>query len=81
MDIEWFLLSEKKPPKEIGVLITDGELVTVGEYLSATRTNGILSEWFTGHGWEGYEWEWVFDREKITHWAYPPNPPKIDKSE
>lgn len=55
-----------------GVLITDGNIVTVAE-----RSSVCGDIWWDGHYFSGYEWEWDFDTRDITHWAKLPLPPHM----
>lgn len=71
--MNWIKISEQRPPLDVGVLVTDGNVVTcvhVGEF----EPGGKM--YFTGHMFGGWEWEWDFDTDKITHWAQLPEPPK-----
>jgi len=59
-------------PAGVGILVTDGKLVTVGEweYWDDGRC------WLSGHGFGGYEWEYDNNPEEWTHWMPLPEPPK-----
>lgn len=73
----WFKISEKPPPEDIGVLISDGS------HWSAARatyyTFGIKKgefEFWQGQDFGGYEWEWDFEP---VYWAHGPELPEGDR--
>ena len=66
--MKWIALQDKFPESYEGVLVTDGVVVTAAEL---TKSFG-----WTGHEFGGYEWEWDFNEEEITHWMPLPELPK-----
>jgi hypothetical protein len=67
---KWISIQKKFPEHGIGVLVTDGDIITCAELTS------IKPPSWTGHGWVGYEWEFGFNEDDITHWMPLPDPPK-----
>ena len=70
--VEWIELAEKKPRHGTRCLISNGIIVTAAV---ADKKS------FAGIFWEqasvkGYDRDWTFDADKITHWAELPKPPK-----
>lgn len=68
--MEWKKITDEKPPFKVGILISDGKIVTCAE--AEDWGNEI---WYHGHEFGGYEWEWNFNYETITHWAVLPTAP------
>lgn len=65
--MEWIKCTEGLPKDGVGVLITDGQyIVTAQRY----------EDYWSSHGFGGYEWEWDIDIDKVTHWASLPELPK-----
>lgn len=73
--MEWIAIKYKKPPLNTGVLISDGKKVTCACYNKYDFSDDITLD---GHEFGGEEWEWHFEEETITHWAYLPEPPILD---
>lgn len=72
--MKWILLSERLPKEGQGVLITDGKtMVTaeIGDYFE--RKNCYF---WSPVGFSGYEWEYDFEYEDVTHWMELPEAPK-----
>lgn len=82
VEIIWhkFSYPDSMPPMNVGILITDGEIVTVTElknYFADQPVESIDDISLHGHGFGGYEWDYDFDDvSKITHWALLPPVPK-----
>lgn len=55
-------------PKGVPILITNGEIVTC-------TTIDPKYGWFNGAGFGGYEWDYKFDTNEVTHWQPLPFPP------
>ena len=73
--VKWILISEQLPPLGLGILITNGVMVTAAE----RRTIFPEGKWyFDGCEFGGYEWDFNFSDNEITHWAVLPEPPVID---
>lgn len=68
--INWIKITDQLPPEKIGILVSDGKIVTC-----AVMENYVNGLYFYTHESGGYEWEWDFDTNKITHWATLPSPP------
>lgn len=66
---DWIPITERLPEMWAPVLITDGKIVTCAELSDTSRM------WWTGHGFGGYEWEFDFEYEAVTHWMPLPEPP------
>lgn len=76
----WIDIKEKKPPKQIGVLVYANrgarpEVITVAEFDYCTDGKDITTS-LNSHGFGGYEWEYDFEAKDITHWRPLPNPPR-----
>lgn len=73
--MEWISVKDRLPKWKEGVLVTDGNVVTVA---SLDYWDG-WPKWWDGHGFSGYEWEFDFSNNfedgKVTHWMPLPNPP------
>ena len=67
------------PDDGIGVLITNGKIVTAARRCTSSAIEDddirIYREW---SGWQygGWEWEFDFSNDEITHWMTLPEPPK-----
>lgn len=66
----WIPMSEKRPQEDVGVLVTDGKVVTAVK-LEYEDENVIVN----GHEYGGWEFDFFFDVKKITHWMPCPPPP------
>ncbi len=76
MDSQWISVKDKLPERGVGVLITDGRMVTCAEFGGTYQNrNGEYISW-NGHEFGGYEWEFDFDEGNITHWMSLPQPPQ-----
>jgi len=75
----WISFTEQHPPEYVGILVTNGQIVTCAKFCGMLPIKLGDADWptFTGHGFSGYEWEFDFDERKITHWALLPEPPVI----
>lgn len=69
--MEWIKFKDRKPENKQKILVSDGEIVTAAEYVE-----WMGETYFDGCELGGYEWEWDFDPESLTHWAELPEPPK-----
>ena len=63
---KWTLISKEPQPFDTGILVSDGEIVTVARFVDSLG--------WMGHGWSGYEWD--FDTEDFTHWMPLPDSPE-----
>ena len=72
---EWIKCSERMPPEHVGVLVTDGYLVTAAEWGPIKYKDGRVVPWWDGHCFSGHEWEFDFSNTSITHWMPLPSPP------
>jgi len=80
MKITWhkFSYPDFMPPLDVGILITDGKIVTVAMIVKLWRDKPVTNLCgldMSGYGFCGYEWEYDFDITKITHWALLPDMP------
>ena len=66
--MKWISIKDKMPERRVGVLITDGQIVTCAEW---------DGDWWGSHGFSGYEWEFDFDERFVTHWMPLPKPPQL----
>ena len=55
-------------PYETPVLLTDGKVVVVGEFLEGRGCSPV--------GWWGLDAEWDFADDDLTHWMPCPKPPE-----
>ena len=73
---KWINIKKQLPPKNEGVLVTDGKIITVAslDYFKDEPW------WWCGWGFDGYEWEFDFEGNfkdgAITHWMPLPDFPK-----
>lgn len=75
----WVSVKDRLPEKQIGVLITDGKSIASAEFIEVD--NGYV--YWTGFGFGGYEWEFDFRSESVTHWMQLPTlpPPPVGENE
>ena len=71
---EWISLESQIPEHGVGVLVTDGETVVVASIDNSTKFPGY-KHWWDEVGFSGYEWDWDFNTNDITHWMPLPSPP------
>ena len=74
--MDWKDIQKELPEKGVGVLVTDGKIVTSAELAEPFR---LVNLRWTGHEYSGYEWEFDFNEHNITHWMPLPNLPKKEK--
>lgn len=82
--VYWRAIADEMPLKGQGVLVTNGKLVTVAQWerypeyvLCDMRKRGdAKTGWWSSYGWDGWEWNFDFDDEEISHWASLPLPPE-----
>lgn len=65
-EVEWIPLSESRPPMMVDVLLFNGKV-------QAGWNEAQLDEDVSFCGFDPY----IFDIEKVTHWAFYPNGPDI----
>ncbi len=70
MPNEWVDIKKELPEKNQAVLITDGK-----EVASASLDYIRGEVWWDAYGFGGYEWEFNFGKNEVTHWMPIPNPP------
>jgi len=80
MKITWhkFSYPDFMPPLYMGILITYGNIVTVGMLVKKWHDKPVTKICeldISGYGFGGYEWEHDFDITEITHWALLPDMP------
>ena len=77
---EWISVKDRLPVISVGVLLTDGFIVSVGELTESYHFSGFEVGWenqWSGHGFSGNEWKWKWYKDDgPTHWAVLPLPPK-----
>jgi hypothetical protein len=71
----WIPFTEQHPPQGVGILVTDGSLVTCAEFHGMNHR--LMGPDLSGHKFGGIEWEFEFHERNITHWAPLPEPPDI----
>jgi hypothetical protein len=71
-DSPWVSVNDRLPEKDVGVLVTDGNVVTAARM--CRNRFGVIE--LDGHCFGGYEWEFYFGDEDVTHWMSLPLPPK-----
>lgn len=71
---EWIAVKDRLPEPNVGVLITNGKIITVAERWKFKFNNIKRISW-SAHEWGGYEWDWDFDEDSITHWMLLPKLP------
>ena len=74
---KWINIKKQLPPKNEGVLVTDGKIVTAA-YLDYFKGEPWCWDgWcFSGYDWE-FDFESIFKEGAITHWMPLPDFPKI----
>ena len=77
MPFEWIDIKKQKPTEGQEVLITTGRIVIAAVADFNVYDSGRIM--WDGCHFSGYEWEWDFNEEDITHWAPMPKPPSIKK--
>ena len=70
---DWISIEDRLPEEAVGILITDGSIVTCAS-MEMWRTG----PYWNGYGFGGYEWEFDFHWKDVTHWQPLPAPPKED---
>ena len=72
---KWINIKKQLPPKNEGVLVTDGKIITVAS-LDYFKDEPWWDEW----GFDGCEWEFdfksSFKERAVTHWMPLPDFPK-----
>lgn len=73
---EWISCKDRMPEKRVGVLVTDGHVVTAAKWSPIElKPPREPLPWWDGHEFGGYEWDWDFSAASITHWMPLPSPP------
>ena len=70
--MKWISVKDRLPDKKDGVLIYADGVITCATI--SIKADGSL--WPRGHGFGGYEWEYDFEYEDVTHWMELPEAPK-----
>ena len=76
--MEWKDIKKELPEKNVGVLITDGKIITAVRLVESFKSGDL--EWM-GHEYSGFNWEFDFNEVNITHWMPLPNLPKKEGGE
>lgn len=71
---KWIDIKKKIPPLGKGILVTDGKTMTI----TRIEELGDKRRYMDGFGFSGYEWEYDFEYEDITHWMPLCNVPNED---
>lgn len=76
--MKWINIKEQLPPKNTGVLVTNGKVITAAS-LDYHKDDPW---WWDGHGFGGYEWDFDFPNDfnssTITHWMTLPDFPTTE---
>ena len=67
----WIPITVAPLPFMQGILVTDGEKIICCEVQNLG--GGVF--WLAGHNFDGHEWDWEFDKNRITHWMPLPELP------
>lgn len=67
----------KTAPKDTPILVSDGTYV-VAATIDTEPLGPERRLWVRSYGFWGYEWDWEFMDNELTHWATLPEPPKED---
>lgn len=74
--MEWIEIKKELPNIGLGVLISDGKDMASAERCKSHREDKLA---WTGYGYGGYEWEFDFNEDEVTHWMPLPGLPKKEK--
>jgi len=69
--MEWIPIEKEGTPIDVGILITDGKIITCAVVRSVNNNKYIYP-----HEYSGYDCECDLDYKEITHWANLPMLPK-----
>ena len=78
MDKEWVSVKDKMPNNGDEILATDGRSIVTCTFNKGVYRNGISYIDISGLGFSGYEWEFDFEAEEMTHWIPLPSLPDND---
>ena len=77
--MNWISVSDSLPEVGHAVLVTNGEIILVGQREDAPCLAGEKKWQWIACGVSGYEWDWVFDAyyapDPVTHWMPLPDCP------
>ena len=75
--IVWMDVKIHEPPKDRGILITDGKTVVSAKCnsveINKPRKKKMI--FYNAYGTRGFQWDWAFDTDDITHWSELPKLP------
>ena len=75
---EWIRVEDELPPHDAEILVAynefNGQKKIAAIKVDAKSFYGKL--WMDGLGFGGYEWEYDFNWEDVTHWQPLPKPPE-----
>lgn len=77
MEKAWISIKDKLPEVGIGILITDGQVIASAKLDTLHAKLGDLM--WSGSGFCGYEWEFNFEDNAVTHWMPLPSLPSGDR--
>ena len=78
--MEWISVKDRLPEFNQDVLIfANPSIATAVRHMCSPKTPDDW--WWTGNCYGGYEWEWDFETENITHWMELPDPPKEENDD
>ena len=70
--MKWINIRKKKPEHGQHCLICAGSTVTAAKADAKSFRDGVI--WWDGCGFSGYEWQYDFPNEQVTHWMPLPPP-------
>jgi Protein of unknown function (DUF551) len=76
----WIKLEDELPPVNEYVILTDGKkMFAASRNNPCTSVNGEPLQFWCSSGGSGYDFEWDYEPNKMTHWTRFPKFEKLEK--